>query len=92
MGVFECQPVAGKRILNITFQPDGDSKVSVAFHGATWSLRKLFDGYALDTLRDEEGTVYRCMQSVDVAAEAKTHRFQDVLTSLKNTVACILVD
>ena len=68
MGVFEARPVQGRRIMAVDIQIEGDSTLSLVFHGATWLFREAFDDAGVAALRDESsGLTYRVLKSMDVS-------------------------
>ena len=95
MGIFECQPPQGKRLVLITVQVEGDNLLSFLFHGGTWLYRDAFEASQIAGYKDETSNVYyRVVPNMDAASDDEQQRLLNVLGDgvLKNVAARVTVD
>ena len=61
LGIFEAQPPQGKRIMNMTIQPESEIHASFVFHGCTWLFRDALNFYGIRAVTyEDEGTTHYC--------------------------------
>ena len=95
LGIFECQPPQGKRLVLITAQVEGDNSLSFLFHGGTWLFRDAFEAAQVAGYKDETSNVYyRVVPNMDAASDDEQQRLLNVLGDgvLKNVAARVTVD
>ena len=90
LGVFDCQPCVGKKIVTMHIQPQSETHLSVLFEGATWPYRSRMDAHGVtggyfkeegkdDGSSESKGTYYRFLKDVDVSEEVGATRVKDAI-------------
>ena len=97
MGIFECQPVQGKRILMMTLQVESDDKITFVFHGATWPFRGRFDAAGVPGYSYEEESLpkyVRVLESLNTATQDGRARVIHLLGEgvLRNTAMRVAIE
>eukprot|EP00973_Karenia_brevis_P041718 5773832-Karenia_brevis.AAC.1 len=97
LGIFEAQPVTGKRIVQLHLQPESADTMSVLVMGQTWNFRTRLDSHGVDRAwyGDDENRKYvRILKSIDVSKEVQQQRVLDMLGDnvFKNLAIRVLLD
>ena len=82
LGIFEAQPVVGKRIVILNFQVESGNELSVVITGNTWNFRTRLDNLGVSggyTGDDQDRKYFRVLKNVDVSSEEQTKRVQDMI-------------
>ena len=82
MGIFEAQPVKGKRVVSIFIQPDGPDNVSILVSGNTWNFRSKLDAHGVSgqyVAEGEKKVYYRIMQNINVSEQGQKDRITQML-------------
>lgn len=80
LGIFEAQPVAGKRIVVVHIQPESGELLSILVVGNTWNFRSRMDSHGVAGAYfsgngSEENRKYvRILKSIDVSETAQQQR------------------
>lgn len=100
--VFDCQPVAGKRITVMNIQIESSTTFSIVLTGHTWPWRGRLDafgvsgGYYTDEAQkeNEPRKYYRVWKQIDVSEEAERQKCRDMLGDavFKNLAMRVTVD
>ena len=82
LGIFEAQPVVGKRIVSLNFQVESGNELSVVITGNTWNFRTRLDTFGVSggyTGEGQDRKYFRVLKNVDVSSEEQTKRVQDMI-------------
>ena len=73
--IWQAQPVIGKRVLSLNFEPEDESTVSLVITGNTWNFRDDLGRSGIQGARagDEGGAYYRYLKNVDVSDNVGKH-------------------
>ena len=79
LGVFDCQPCIGKRIVTLNIQIENEKTISVVITGNTWAFRNRLDAFGVsggyqESASDDRRTYYRVLKSVDLEEDAQQER------------------
>ena len=66
MKIFEAQPVIGKRIISLYFEPESTSEISLVIVGNTWNYRDSLEKNGIAGMRSEGGSYIRYVKNVDI--------------------------
>ena len=96
LGIFEAQPVTGKKIVQMNLQPENADTMSVLLTGAIWNFRSRLDAHGVAGAyygADENRRYIRIMKSIDVSDEAQQQRVTDMVTDVfKNLAIKVIID
>ena len=82
MGIFEAQPVNGRRIVTMHLQIESDNVVNILLSGNTWPFRSRLDAHGVHGMFVGEGekqVYYRIMKDIDVSDKVQKERLMEVL-------------
>ena len=85
MGIFEAQPVVGKRIVTLNIQIESDAIVSIVITGTTWSFRSRLDafgvegGYVSEPGQEENRKYLWLLKQLDLSQESSTQRVMELV-------------
>ena len=80
LGIFEAQPVAGKRIVVVHMQPETSELMSILVMGNTWNFRSRLDSHGVagayfsENDAEEDRKYFRILKSVDVSDKTQQDR------------------
>ena len=97
LGIFEAQPVVGKRIVSLNIQIDTPIQISVVITGNTWSFRSRLDAFGVNGgyIGDDVSRKYfRVLRNVDVSDDAQATRILSLIGEgvFKNLALRVNVD
>ena len=102
LGIFEAQPVVGKRITTLNLQVDGDNMVSMIIAGHTWPWRASLDAFGISggyhhtgetNKENDTRKYYRVWKNIDVSDEGQVQKFITMLDDVfKNVVMRVFLD
>ena len=96
LGIFEAQPVTGKKIVQIHIQPESADTMSVLLTGTIWNFRSRLDAHGVAGAyygADETRKYIRLLKSIDVSEEAQQKRVTDMVTEVfKNLAIKVILD
>ena len=87
MGIFDAQPVMGKRIITLHIEAESEESVSCLIAGNTWMFRARLDSHGVpgafhsEDSQVENRSYYRLLKNVNVAEEAGKQQIVDMLGS-----------
>eukprot|EP00973_Karenia_brevis_P069817 9707026-Karenia_brevis.AAC.1 len=82
LGVFEAQPVAGKRIVKLHLQPESAEIMSILVMGQIWNYRTRLDSHGVPGAwygSEENRSYVRILKSIDVSEESQQQKVLDML-------------
>ena len=97
LGIFEAQPVTGKRIVRLHLQPESADTMSILVIGQTWNFRTRLDSHGVvgAWYGDDENRKYvRILKSIDVSEEVQQQNVLNMLGDavFKNLAVRVVVD
>ena len=100
LGIFDAQPVVGKRIVHLHLQPETAEQMSVLVTGNTWSFRSRLDAhgvagaYFAEDGGEENRKYYRVLKSIDVADTKQQERVLQMVGDrvFKNLALRVVLD
>eukprot|EP00973_Karenia_brevis_P016462 2254807-Karenia_brevis.AAC.3 len=82
LGIFEAQPVNGKRIIQLHLQPENETHISILVLGNTWKYNSRLDAHGVPGAYYGEGDnrIYiRILKSIDVTEEKQQKKVFDLI-------------
>ena len=96
LGIFEAQPVWGKKVVQMHIQPESADTVSVLMMGNIWNFRSRLESHGVPGAYyggDEDRKYTRLMKSIDVSDEAQRQRVFDMTRHVfKNLAIKVVLD
>ena len=92
--IWQAQPVIGKRVLSLNFEPEDESTVSLVITGNTWNYRDDLEksGIAGARASDEGAAYYRFLKNVDVADSAGQQQIMALVDIFNRQALRVVVD
>ena len=99
LGVFECQPCVGKRIVTMNLQIEDENTISIVIGGNTWAFRSRLDTFGISggyqpSATDDRRTYYRVLKNVDLEDDTQQERIFSIIGDavFKNLAMKVAVD
>jgi len=92
--LFQAQPVQGKRVLSLYFEPEDEASVSLVITGNTWNFRDDLEknGIAGARASEEGGAYYRFLKNVDVSDAAGKQQILSLCDIFNKQALRVVVD
>ena len=92
--VFQAQPVTGKRVLTLNFEPESDSELNLVITGNTWNFRDDLEKNGVSGTRSQEegGQYYRYIKGVDITNAGSKQQVMALTDIFNKQILRVVVD